>query len=186
MANDPFRPNVGQSFLNEFPYGIAPKGKLDEKALLRLSQLFFEGAQRQRERFDPITQAFLSQVSQPGALFESAQRAAEARAQELFAPRGEVSNLISRARGQVIGQGFAPEAALGAENSIISQALKQVSSTFAQQAAALEQSRLQSLGGAFQEGLRGERDLLESYFNAVATALQAKYAKPGFFGRLFS
>jgi hypothetical protein len=159
-------------------------GKIDTQTLFRLAQLFGVEAQQQRARLGPITDAFLAQVSTPGALFGAAEKAATARAQELFAPRGEVASLISRARGQVIGQGFAPEAAFGAENAILSQAAKQVGQTFAQQAGALEQQRFAGLTSAFGEAEQGYRDLLESLFTGVASAGQFQLANKGFFRRL--
>jgi hypothetical protein len=174
----PGSPSPGVNF-STFP------GKITARTLFDIAQLFGQEAFRQRLRLGPVEAAFLGQVATPGALFGAAETAAKARAAELFAPRGEVASLIDRARGQVIGQGFAPEAAVGAENAILAQALKQVGQTFAQQAGALEQQRFAGLTSAFGEAEQGYRDLLESLYTGVAGAGQFQTANKGFFKRLF-
>lgn len=159
--------------------------KVKESDLIRLAELFRAESEAQRRRFAPITEAFIRQAATPGSLFESARIGAMGLAEQLFAPRGEIASLIQRARGQVIGQGFAPEAAVGAENAILRRAVEQVGQTLAQQAAGLESTRFGGLAAALGEAEQGQRDLLESLFTGYASAAQLGLAKRGFLKRIF-
>lgn len=155
--------------------------------LRRLSQYFiWPEAQRQREVGAPIEEAFRSQMLTPGAGYEAASTAAGGVARELFAPGGEVASLISKARGKVIGSGFAPSGAEGAERGILRAGTQRVADTFAQGATQLEGQRMGILGGAYGDTQAAQRDLIESIFTAEATAQQLgiakKAAKRGPFG----
>lgn len=124
-----------------------------------------------------ISDAFLGQVQEPGALFGAASEAASGTARQLFAPGGEVATMIGRARGQSINQGFNPEAAAGGENEILRGATQRVADTFATQAGGLEQTRIGALSQAY--GLREQQmmELIESIFTGVGSAEQLNLAK---------
>jgi hypothetical protein len=125
----------------------------------------------------PIEKAFYDQTLNPGSLYGAASTAATGKANELFAPGGEVSSLIQRARGQSSSQGFNPESSIGGENVILRGATKQVADTFASNAGALEGARYNSLTGAYSAQQQAIRDLMESLFAGVGTAEQYKLAK---------
>lgn len=142
-----------------------------------LRQQFLPEIARLRGQRGRIEEAFFGQALEPGALFGAAKTAAEGTAKELFAPGGEVAQLFRQARGQKIQQGFAPEAAEGAEQGILSAASSRIGDVFAQQAGALEQQRFNALGSLF--GQREQRlfDSLTSLFTGAGSAEQLKLAR---------
>lgn len=146
-----------------------------------LKQYFLPELDRQRkaggEGGNPIESAFYGQTLEPGALYGAASTAATGKANELFAPGGEVASLIQRARGQTAGQGFNPEAAIGGENQILRGATRQVADVFAQNAGALEGQRFGALTGAYGANQQAIRDLMESIFGGVGTAEQYNLAR---------
>ena len=142
-----------------------------------LGEYFLPELKRLQGTRGPIEEAFTSQATQPGALFGAAKTAAEGYARQIFSPGGEVASLIKQARGRSISSGFAPEDALGAENGILQQATANVGNVFSQQAAALEDTRFKSLGGAYSDQLQSIRDLLESIYTGVGTSEQLGLAR---------
>lgn len=124
-----------------------------------------------------IEEAFLGQVGQPGASYGAAKEAALGAARTLFAPGGEVSTLLRRARGQAVEQGFAPEAAEGAERGILLGATQRVGDVFAQEAGRLEAQRLAAFGEAYRTSQERTLDLLASLFTSVASAEQLALAQ---------
>ena len=125
-----------------------------------------------RKKTSDIEKAFLGQVMDPRGYYESAERAAGGYARELFKPGGEISTLISKARGGTIGAGFAPEAAEGTNRAILRGGVEQISNRFAQEAAGLEQSRLGALAGAYGQRLGGYYNLLSSLFAALSPSTE--------------
>lgn len=124
-----------------------------------------------------IESAFFGQVTQPGSLYGAASTAATGVANQLFAPGGEVANLIGRARGQTIGQGFDPGSAFGSENEILRGATRRVADTFATQAAGLEGQRFGALSQLYGDEQTRYRDLIESLFTGVGSAEQFGLAR---------
>lgn len=156
--------------------GAYPLGRGGVQGLRDILQNYFlPELSRARSRRQPIEQAFAEQSLTPGALYEGAATAARGKAQELFAPGGEVATMIGRARGKSIGQGFDPGSAMGDENVILRGATDTVGRTFAQNAAALEAKRADMLTASY--GQNDVRDLIESLFTGVGSAEQLNLAK---------
>lgn len=124
-----------------------------------------------------ISDAFLGQVTTPGADFGEAQKAAEGYAGQLFAPGGQVASMIQQVRGGAIQRGFDPSAAEGGERGVLQQATGQVGNFFAQQAGQLEAQRLGAITSTYQSQNQMINDLLESLYTGVAGAEQLKLAK---------
>jgi len=139
--------------------------------------LFGDAYDRSRRAGGPVEEAFMSQTLTPGALYGAASTAASGVASELFAPGGEIARLISGARGQAIGSGFAPGDSIGEENNILRAGTQRVASTFAQQAGALEGQRFNALTGAFGQSREEQLRLLEDLFSGRANVLQYGMAR---------
>lgn len=142
-----------------------------------LARYFLPEVEAGRARRGGIEDAFLSQVTTPGSLYGAASTAASGVANQLFAPGGEVANLIGRARGQTIGQGFDVGSAGGAENEILRGATRRVADTFATQAAGLEGQRFNAFSQFYGDEQQRYRDLIESIFTGIGSAEQLKLAK---------
>lgn len=142
-----------------------------------LERYFLPQLKRTQDTFSPIQDAFLSQVSTPGANFGAAATAANSYAKQLFAPGGDVATAIRKVRGQSIASGFEPQSAYGAENGILNTATQQVSNVFGQQAAGLESDRLKAFSGAFGQLDQDQMDLIQSLFTGVGSAEQLGLAK---------
>lgn len=153
-----------------------PLGRGGSQGLRDILQGYFLPAFAEaRKRRGPIESAFNEQTLNPGALYGAASEAAGGRARELFKAGGEVSNLIGQVRGRSINQGFSPDSAYGAENTILRGATNSVADTFAQNAAQLENARYTGLAGAY--GNNDMMSLLESLFTGVGSAEQLNLAK---------
>lgn len=137
-----------------------------------LERYFLPELNNQQGKRGPIENAFNSQALQPGALYGAASTAAQGVAGQLFAPGGDVAQMISRARGGSIGQGFSPDNAWGSENNILRSATNRVGDTFATQAAGLEGQRFGALTEAYGGQQQSIRDLIESLFTGVGSAEQ--------------
>ena len=135
-----------------------------------VASYFLPELQRTRELGGPIEGAFMQQALQPGALYGAASTAAGGVARQLFAPGGEVAGLVRGARGSVIGQGFDPSSAEGAERGIMQSATNRVADTFATQAGQLEGLRFGALTQAFGGAQQGTRDILESIMSGEGMA----------------
>lgn len=172
-ANDPER-----SSKDVYRGALRSTNKLGgPKGLQGLIESYFVPALEDMQgRTAPIESAFMSQATEPGALFGAAQTSAEGYAKELFAPGGEVAGLMSRARGSTIQQGFSPEAAQGKEFGVLRSATGQVSNRFAQEAAGLEKTRFAGLGSFLGQREQQIMDLMQSIFTGTASAEQLKLA----------
>lgn len=142
-----------------------------------LDQYFLPEIKRSQETRQPIENAFNEQFLTPGSGYASAKAAAQGVADTLFARGGEVDSLISRARGNMVGQGFGPDSSLGDENVILRGATQRVADTFATQAAGLESSRMSGLASAYGNSQQSYRDLLESLFAGTGNIQQLGLAK---------
>lgn len=153
-----------------------PLGRGGVMGLRDILQKYFlpelESARKQR---GPIEDAFNQQSLTPGALYGAASTAAMGKANELFAPGGEVASMISRARGKSIQSGFNPGDAYGDESAILRGATKSVGDAFAQSAAGLESARYSGLASAY--GKNDVTDLIESLFTGVGSSEQLALAK---------
>lgn len=171
---DSFRLGNEQSRINTA--GNYPLGRGGPQGLRDILQKYFlPELDKARTRRGPIEDAFTAQALTPGSLYGAASTAAMGRANELFAPGGEVASLIGRARGKSIGQGFDPSSSLGDENNILRSATKNVGDVFAQQAGALENTRAGMLNTAY--GNNDVMSLIESLFTGVGSAEQLDLAK---------
>src|SRR5512147_2624007 len=141
-----------------------------------VSQYFLPRLKGQEEFGSQINDAFMKSVGTPGANFGEAKKAAEGLAGELFAPGGQVANLISQVRGNAIQRGFDPSAAEGGERGVLQQATGQVGNYFAQQAGQLEGQRVGALTAGYQTQQQTINDLLESLYTGVAGAEQLQLA----------
>jgi len=155
--------------------GLGRGGSLGLRDIL--TKYFLPEFERLKSRRGGIEDAFLQQASTPGSLYGAASEAASGTARQLFAPGGEVQKLIGGARGRAIGQGFAPDAAEGAERGILQSATNRVADTFATQAAGLEQARFAGFAGFTSDQSAALRDLIESIFTGTASAEQLGLAK---------
>ena len=160
------------------PYDIGMGGAAGLRQINRYQ--FFPELERARRLRSPIESAFFSQALQPGALYGAASEAAAGTARQLFAPGGEVSQLIRGARGQSIQRGFDPSSAEGGERGIINAANQRVADTFATTAAQLEGQRFNALTGAYGEAGATVRDLLESLYAGTAGAEQLHLSSQAF------
>jgi hypothetical protein len=161
------------------PYGVGADqiGIYGNDALRRMSQFFlWPELQRQRGLGAPIEKAFQQQVLTPGANFGEASRAAQGVAGQLFAPGGEISTLLGRARGKAIGSGFAPSGAEGAERGILRAGTQRVADAFAQGAVNLEGQRMGLMGEAYGGSQTAQTGLIESMFTAEGSAQQLRLA----------